>query len=434
MSKQLLRDIPELVSASVISEETAGKIIGYYESKKRDEPNNLVMILGVLGALLVGGGIVLIVAHNWDELSRSVKTMLSFLPLLLAQLLCVYTLIKQKQSRLWRESSSVLLFFAVVVSISLISQVYQVNGPMSSLLLTWMLLTLPLVYLLSSSTVALLCIGGITWFGCEQGYFDRPSRVPFMYAVMMLALVPFYLNHYRLRPAGNTLHITNWLGAISLTICLGAFVQVQTNVSEWTFLLYSLLFSIFYLIGRSSFFKDSKLRANPFLCIGITGTLAIFLAWSFWYTWKGLVQSVRPSTLFNDPLPYLILAGLCILVYLTIRIFRHKSYDRSDPTGFSALVFLFLLVAFRSQPLISTFIINGWILFMAIHFIRKGSRENHLGILNFGLIILASLAICRFFDDTIPFIWRGLFFVATGAGFFAANYWIIKKRKQLSKP
>lgn len=68
---------------------------------------------------------------------------------------------------------------------------------------------------------------------------------------------------------------------------------------------------------------------------------------------------------------------------------------------------------------------------MAIFYIRKGSIKNHLGILNFGLLIIAVLALLRFFDNSIPFVWRGLFFVATGIGFFVANYLLLKKRKSI---
>ncbi len=40
-----------------------------------------ILYLGILGSLLVGLGIVLLVAHNWDEMSRQCKLSLLFLPL-----------------------------------------------------------------------------------------------------------------------------------------------------------------------------------------------------------------------------------------------------------------------------------------------------------------------------------------------------------------
>lgn len=432
MSKHVLKAIPELVNEKIISGETADRIIGYYDQKRESEPNHLVVVLGVLGALLVGGGITLIVAHNWDELSRVVKTVVSFLPLVLGQLLCAYALYKQKNT-VWKESGAVILFFAIGVSISLISQVYQVNGSLSGFLLTWMLLALPLTYLLSSSTVALLCIGGITWFACERGYFERPGNVPVMYAAAMLFLLPFYLRLFRSNPRSNTVHLFNWFIAISITICLGSFTRVQAREYEWLFLLYVILFCMFYSIGQSSTIKERRLMNNPFLIIGITGILGILLIWSFKFPWIDLERSIVSQALFKDALPYLVIAGIIANVYLTWRNFKTTNGQTFDPTGFSFVILLLLLVTMRNLPAAATFVINAWILFIAVYFIRRGSRENHLGILNFGLVILASLAVSRFFDESIPFIWRGLLFVATGAGFFIANYLTIKKRKQILK-
>lgn len=103
-----------------------------------------------------------------------------------------------------------------------------------------------------------------------------------------------------------------------------------------------------------------------------------------------------------------------------------------DSTAFSFALLLILLTVLPGFPRVVMFMVC-WILILALYFIRKGSRQDHFGISNVGLVILASLSICRFFDDTIPFIWRGLFFVATGAKFFIANYVMLRKRKQLIK-
>ncbi len=98
--------------------------------------------------------------------------------------------------------------------------------------------------------------------------------------------------------------------------------------------------------------------------------------------------------------------------------------------GLSFIVFGLLLLLPGNYFLAAAFIVNAWIIAVAVYYIRKGAAEDHLGVVNFGLLIMAALAICRFFDDTIPFIWRGIFFVITGAGFFIANYLILQKRKK----
>ena len=79
---------------------------------------------------------------------------------------------------------------------------------------------------------------------------------------------------------------------------------------------------------------------------------------------------------------------------------------------------------------ISVLIINLIILTLGILTVRRGAREAHLGLLNYGLIIVTMLIVSRFFDDQIPFVWRGILFVLVGIGFFIANYWMLKKRKE----
>jgi hypothetical protein len=66
---------------------------------------------------------------------------------------------------------------------------------------------------------------------------------------------------------------------------------------------------------------------------------------------------------------------------------------------------------------------------MGILTIREGAKLNHFGILNYGLLIITALVICRFFDTNISFVFRGLLFVGVGTGFFLANYSMMKKKK-----
>ena len=70
MSKRILKELPELIDKKVISEETAEAISRYYQDRQSASPNRLNTAFGILGAALVGLGIILIIAHNWDELRR----------------------------------------------------------------------------------------------------------------------------------------------------------------------------------------------------------------------------------------------------------------------------------------------------------------------------------------------------------------------------
>jgi uncharacterized membrane protein len=432
MNKQLLKDLPELLEAGIINPETAQKITAYYQFKKESAPSVLNLVLGIMGTLLAGGGLLLIVAHNWDELPKLYKTVLSFLPLVIAQLFCAYTIARKYDNPAWKECSSAFLFFAIGASIALISQIYQMGGSLSGFLLTWIFLSLPLVYLFSSSVIALLCVAGATWYATLLGYESGYNGVPYMYAVIMLLLLPHYYRLYTTRPDGNFLNLLNWSGVISITIILGAFVNNPDDLYALVFLLYCTLFCIFYFIGRTPFFENRKLMFNPFLVTGMLGILIVLLFWSYHFLWERSVSNRQMNILSGDLLVVLLPVALLLALYLAWKyILSVKKGRLPDPTGFSFIIFFLLLLLLNGRlQFAGIFMMNAWIILLGLYFIQKGSAENHLGILNFGLIILVALALCRFFDEHIPFIWRGVFFIGTGAGFFITNYAMLRKRKK----
>lgn len=65
--------------------------------------------------------------------------------------------------------------------------------------------------------------------------------------------------------------------------------------------------------------------------------------------------------------------------------------------------------------------------------IRNGARMDHLGVMNVGLLILATHIICRFFDAELSFVLRGIIFMALGAAFLGVNFFLVRKRRQ-AKP
>ncbi|MFT3948588.1 MAG: DUF2157 domain-containing protein [Agriterribacter sp.] len=436
MSKVFAKDLDELVQANIVSAETAQEILRYYQNKAAEKPNRFPIIVNVLGALLASLGIILVIAHNWDELGRSTKTIIAFLPLLLGQGLCIYTLLKQKDSIAWKETSAVVLFFGVAACVSLIAQTYNISGELSDFLLTWMLLVIPVVYIMPSSVTALLYIGGITWYACEVGYFGHSSSTPapYYYIGLLALIIPHFYKYWKLKRGNNSFILLAWFLALSLTIVLGAFADNEFNRAEWVLCAYTAMFCIFYMIGRIDEFDNNRLFANPFLSVGASGILFTLFFCSFEFFWADVMSSsyerAVKATVFYSPFFYLTIVLLLVNIWLIAAAFKRMNKIVFDPIGFSALLLFLLALIARGNPEFGTLIINAWILFVAVFFIRKGAITDHLGILNFGLTIIALLALFRFFDDQIPFVWRGLFFLATGIGFFVANYLMVKKRKE----
>lgn len=423
---KILKDLPELIQAEVITQDTADRIQAFYEKKSGQSTNKLFIIFGVLGAILVGLGIILIIAHNWDELSRTVKTSFAFVPPIVGQVLCAWVLMKKSDSIAWRESSASFLFFSVGACLALISQIYNIPGKISSYLLTWMLLCLPLIYVMQSSIASLLYLIGITAYTVEANYWSSSSSESHWYWLLLIMALPHYYRILKEKPSRNFSVFHHWIIPLSLIITLGT---VAKETEELMFIAYFNLFGLLYLIGESTLLNQQKLKSNGYKVLGSLGTVILLLILSFDGFWVNLgsknfdfKQVIVAPEFFASISSFLLAFGL---LYLNL---RDKVLTETKPLAFT---FIFFMITFVIG-LFSSFVVilmNIYIFAIGIMVIREGAKQDHLGILNYGLLIIAALVICRFFDTDLSFVFRGILFVLIGIGCFITNLWMLKKRK-----
>jgi uncharacterized membrane protein len=421
MSKQVLKDLPELVAAGIISEEISRNISDYYVKKTQQSSNRVILVFGILGALLTGLGIILIIAHNWDDLSRPIKLFYALLPMFLGQGICAYTLIKRSQSRLWRESGSVFLLFAIAASISIVSQVYNIPGSLSGFLFIWMLLSIPLIYLMQSAMTSLLVICGITWYACAVSYFDYPQEIAWYYWFMLVSVIPFFVG-LMIRGTGNFFHFHSWFLASSLVISLAMFNQLDNTA---IFIAYMSLFSLFVLIGETRWFSEGKILSNAFLVTGSLGSTTLLLIFTFKWLWDEIARIpfiVDEAFLVASLISFL--AGALLIYSIT-----KKGASGINPKSYIFLIFILLFAFGKFQPEVAQWLANILVLVTAVLTTWRGADRGNIIVLNYGLIIMAVLVICRFFDTDLSFIMRGILFMVVGLSFFAANYWFLRKRK-----
>ncbi len=423
MARNILNALPELINHGVLTEEAAANVRAYYLKQEQQQPAKTNLIFGILGAILVGLGVILMVAHNWDNLPHAVKLFFSFIPLVAGQLLCGYTLFKKADNRTWRESSASFLFFAVGASIALVAQVYHIPGNLASFLLTWMLLGFPIIYIMSSSMASLLYLVGITALGVEDGYGYQAADNHYYWGLLLLA-VPFYIQLVRKLPASNATFFHHWFFALSLTIALGTVASKDALLMP---VAYMSLFAVFYLLGTMPWFGFKRLLSNGYLIIGSLGTMIMLLILSFKFLWLEWASADSNPSLPEILAVVLTTLAACYLLYLQ---FRNRNAAPVNPMSFVFIIFIAIYVIGLSTPITGVVLMNLLVLAAAIFTMQRGLQLNHVGILNYGLLIIAVLVICRFFDTNISFVWRGLMFVAVGAGFFIANSRLAKKRKQ----
>ncbi|MCG8698306.1 MAG: DUF2157 domain-containing protein [Bacteroidales bacterium] len=422
---KLVKSLNELVENQVINRETADKIASYYHNKKDSTVNRLFIIFGVLGALLVGLGIILIVAHNWDELSRATQTIFAFLPLIVGQAISIYVLLRKKESIAWREGTSTFLVCAIAACISLVSQIYNIPGELSTYLLTCSLLSLPLVYVMRSSMVSILYLAAITYYGSEVGYGYDSATDLLHYWGLLLGIIPHYYQLFKDETKANFQSFHNWLIPISVMVVLGSFTE---NVEELMFVAYFSLFGLFYNIGSFKQLAKQRAISNGYRIIGALGSIVILLMLSFNWFWDELIHEEYTHNEVFSSFEFIVSAIISALACVRLFfLFKTTPVKKIDPYQWMFVIFIFIfLLGFNTN--LPILLINMSVFALGIWTLYIGVKMEHIGILNFGLIIITALIVCRFFDTNISFVMRGIMFVLVGAGFFVSNYLMIKKR------
>ena len=424
MTKYLLNEIDELLQNNIISDVVAKNIKLYYSNKDAQiKENKLPIVFGVLGALLGGLGIILILAHNWDNFSIATKSVISFFPLIIGQMACTFSLLKKNNNATWNESSATFLFFAVAATISLIAQIYNLPEDFNGFLQIWLLLTLPLIYIMQSRVVSLIYILVLTVYGTYTNinFFEKHN---YLYFIFLIAVLPFYFIQLKNKFNSNLTYFHHWFIALSLTIVLSNYFKPK-DLSA--IIAYFSMYSIFYSIGKFKGFKTLPSISNAYWIVGKLGTLFLLFLLSFKWFWTENYTYL--PTLFS------LESGLAILLftvafYLLFNNYHKNNYFFRNPIPYAfIMISLFILMISKVNEIVPVIFINLLVLCIGIYEIINGNKKDSLLRVNFGLIIISILIACRFFDTNMSFVVRGILFISIGIGFFAFNYYLLNKRK-----
>ena len=130
------------VENQIITPEQRDKILSFEKSKG----NNVFWKTAfIIAGLLIGLGICLLIAANWDNLSNTVKLIGDFIILGAFSYYTYYFWTNKKRGL--TELFAMLSFLMIGGSIGLISQIYQLQGGWERFALAWCLLSLPFIFI-----------------------------------------------------------------------------------------------------------------------------------------------------------------------------------------------------------------------------------------------------------------------------------------------
>lgn len=420
--KWLYQQLPELVSRGVLSPVDAERLKKHYgPPEEATGRKTLLLVFGIVGVLLVGLGVILILAHNWPQFSRTARLAISVGLLAAAQAAAGMVLLYRRDSRVWRESAATLQCLMIGAAMALVSQTYHLTGDTAMFLRTWLLLTLPVIYFMKSSFTAGLYITGVAVW--TSGAYYSPDQ-PLAWLLLLLAL-PYYLRLIQTDRFANATVILSWVLNLSFLFCF--MTTLGNHFDESAFLIYSLLFSVQFLLGALWFNSGRERWQMPFQTIGLAGIAVLSYMLTFNGIWRYMHWDIAAAGLTES---LVMLSLLALSAGGNIVLARRANWDKLQ-FSIAPLIIggAYLLQLYQNSGFAATVLLNCYLLVLSIRMITAGVRRSSLSALNSGMLLLALLIVARFLDINFSFVIRGVVFVLLGISFLTAN-WVMVRRKK----
>ncbi|RFC43559.1 MAG: putative membrane protein [Verrucomicrobia bacterium] len=437
-NRWLLERLVEWQREGLISDSSAKVLRERYapDASGRDVPNGIAsMVLGVLGALLIGSGLIAIIGYNWDEFSRPVRLLFAFAPLLLAQAYCASLLIRRNPVAGWkREAAAILQTAGAGACIILVSQIYHLSGKWTDFLLCWLLVSLPLAWTHRSKAVAFFCLTATSvWSVGRVGEAEEWYSGPLLYPLLFLGIPQLWES---LRSPLTVSLFLRWAIASSAMFGFGsAIAELLKNEGSdirggvlylsWTFLAAG-----FCLIPLRKEEVNVPIVFKPQVALGGLWILVFGLAASVRTNGSFMVQGVREAfSMIAARVLFIMVGGLALVAY------RQKRW------GILILTSVVLLpvvaygvtpenarVAGDLLPIISTVYLGlvglGLIL---LDFAGKPAAPR------IGAALISILILIRMADSKLSLLTKGLVFIAVGVAFLVFNHFINRRHTGVHK-
>jgi uncharacterized membrane protein len=420
----LLRELPKLEAEGVIDRPAAEGLRAHYAAQASGMGRRLVVaIFAVFGALLIGGGIILLLAHNWEAFGRGTRATIALAPLVAMQLLVGWIVLKRFRSTAWREGSATLLALTVAAAIALVDQTYHTGGDLESFLWRWSLLLAPLPWLLNSTAVAMLFLAALTWWAGAAKVEGSQNLLMWPLAA---AVVPHLIQVMRSDRRG--LRAANLQWSIALFLCVAAGLGLEHRVPGLWIVVYVGLFALMIACGAAGRRDEEGIWRRPLEAVGVAGSVVLWLILSFDEPWDHVgwkhVTTTEEFHAMASLVDVVLAVGLPLAAIAVMGLLLDRRRDRlSFLWGLSVpiVAIVWPLTAATDSEWIGMAAFNLLLFIVGLATLAEGVGRQSLGTVNLGMAVVAMLVIVRFFDSEVGFILKGIAFIVVGLGFLAAN-------------
>jgi uncharacterized membrane protein len=430
--KWISEEMPLLVEKGIVSDQQSKAILEHFAQQNIKKPNTAIVAFSIIGSTLLAAGIILILAHNWSNLSRAIRICISYLPLVVSQIIGFWVIIKKRDSIAWTEGIAAFGFLSIGATLSLVSQTYHIQGDFRSFIFNWMLLGFPLVYLYRSTTAAVFYIVSLTAWAIAEKVALHGSLG---YWPLIALIVPYYIMRFNNDIHSKIVTIIGWF--LSISLIFGVFWAINDITEGFKVISLIALFLGFLSIGLLYFKDEESFWMVPFSRVGLLGLSVVYVVLSYRDVWKHLSFTQRPEVMNavgllktgNITISILLPILSIILIYKSVKIKKWPILLYS--IGLPVALIGFTLSDNDLGRVIITSGFNLYVLLCGLLYLIRGIKYNSGKSMNYGFVMIAAIVILRFFDADLTFIARGLVFIVLGISFLGANIYLAKRKARI---
>lgn len=425
----LREELPALERAGVLDATAAARLRAHYHAASPATRRNwAALVISVIGALLLGGGVILLIAHNWEALPKAVRLAVAVGPLLVAQALAWPALGARARTRpAYAEALGGIWALVLGAAIAIVSQIYHLGGDTETFLQVWAAGVLPIVYLLDSTLAAGVALALITgWAGVAT---EAGRAVG--YWLWLLPLGPWLWRAWR--RVGESMRAAWALWALALSLLVGLGFSLDRSLPGLWIVAYSGLLAT--LIGCDTC-RDPAAGSwarRPLAAAGGLGLVVLALLFTFEWPWREIGWHHYRWERAEGVWPWV--DGAVVVGWAAAGlVFALRSARRGDWLRAAYLTFPLLAAAaygISSQTGghgVPAVLFNVWLFVVGLATALAGARAGRLSLLNGGLLAAGGVVVARFFDSDMDLLARGIAFVLLGAGLLGSNLYVMRRK------
>lgn len=417
----LKEQVAQWRSAGLVDEALAQRILARYPAAA--ERNWGRIVFSGIGAVLVGLGVILFFAYNWQALPKAAKLALAIGALVVAHGGALAAARRADAGHGLIEGLHVLGTMLFGAGIWLVAQIYHIDEHYPNAFLVWSLGALALAWAMPSVVQALLALFLVTfWAGVEL--FDFHTPVHGAPLLVVLGILP--LAWWRRSP-------TLLFFTLAVLYLVTAFAAGAISAK--------VVMPLLFLMGAAGLIAGAAAPATAFPAAGgpLRGVgLLVVLGCSYLLSFRdaaGLLHKVdfsRPGVAI-----YLGAAGvaLTLAVFLLARgrLAQLDTYRRWQLglVGVGLIIVLasmFLFARGGGWPVVLSF--NAIVLGLAALLILEGSEHLRPKLVAAGCLLFAMVAFGRYVDLFTSLLVRAAVFVVLGAALFSVGNFYARSRRR----